>query len=104
MGYSEQAACRALQQRRKLGEAMREWHHDETAQEDYVNAYPEQQEKVLEDVKSGNMSANIENAVEKLLSGAIVTTVVEEQVVPPKMRPPRAKEGAKDGAKEGEED
>jgi WD40 repeat protein len=98
MGYSEQDARRALQQRRKLADAWREWYQDETAQQNFENADAEGQEKALEDVRSSNMNANVENAVEKLLSGAIVTTgVVEDQLL--MHAPLRAME-----AKEGEED
>merc|ERR1712072_1560644 len=98
MGYSEQDARRALLQRRKLADAWREWYQDEAAQQAYEKAEPEAQTKSLEDVKTGNMSANIENAVEKLLSGAIVTTGAEDQL---HMRQPLR---TVEGAKEGEED
>merc|ERR1719265_2374316 len=98
MGYSEQDARRALQQRRKLADAWRDWQQDETAQQNYEKADAEGQEKALEDVKTGHMNANIENAVEKLLSGAVATTGGENQLL---MRAPLR---AMDGSKDGEED
>jgi hypothetical protein len=103
MGYTEQDARRALQPRRKLADAWREWHQDETAQQAYEKADDEGRTKALEEVRSANIATNVENAVEKLLSGAIATTEVEPRHVEPQ---PIARQQlrATDAAKEGEED
>jgi hypothetical protein len=109
IGYLEADARRALQQRRKFQDCLREWQHDEEAQEAFRIADAEGQQKTWEDLKTGNKNFNIENAVEKLMSGAVAITSVEE---PPTRLPMRvmdaakmrAMNAAKEAAKENEEE
>jgi hypothetical protein len=97
LGYLENDVQRALQQRHTYADAKREWQQDEEAQELFSKADKEAQEKIMDDVRSANRAANIEAALEKLVSGAIVITATEEV-------PARAQFRAADGSKETEEE